>query len=127
MRIVASYSAFLLDLFSNRAFALVRPHFFMENFLEGHHLATITKESKIYSATQNGSKPFIAAFDIANVVKVALIDDKPHNTDYVVTGNESLTYDDVSAVCRLSVDLSAYHSCDPLLRSQQHCPPCWDG
>ncbi|PIA92115.1 Festuclavine dehydrogenase [Cercospora beticola] len=77
--------------------AVVRPHFFMENFLEGHHLATITKESKIYSATQNGSKPFIAASDIANVVKVALIDDKPHNTDYVVTGNESLTYDDVAA------------------------------
>ncbi|GIZ47239.1 hypothetical protein CKM354_001033600 [Cercospora kikuchii] len=77
--------------------AVMRPHFFMENFLEGHHLATITKEDKIYSATQDGSKPFISAFDIANVAKVALIDEKSHNTDYIVTGNESLTYDDVAA------------------------------
>ncbi|PPJ60360.1 hypothetical protein CBER1_11378 [Cercospora berteroae] len=98
---VGAYTSFVLcfspDLLSDRIFALVRPHFFMENFLEGHHLATITNEDKIYSATQNGSKPFISAFDIANVAKVALIDNKSHNIDYVVTGNETLTYDEVAA------------------------------
>lgn len=104
---VSAYTCFVVCFspgpLSDRVSALVRPHFFMENFLEGHHLATITKEDKIYSATQDGSKPFISAFDIANVAKVALIDEKSHNTDYIVTGNESLTYDDVSVVFCLVV------------------------
>ena len=68
----------------------------MENFNEHYHLQTIKNESKIYTAAGAGKKPFIAAYDIANVAKHALLAKQSYNTDYILTGGEALSYDDVS-------------------------------
>lgn len=70
----------------------------MQNFSEAQHLAPIRDEGKVRSATGNGKIPFVAAEDIARVAKHLLVDDKPHNTDYVVLGPELLSYDDVSSI-----------------------------
>nr|POF17515.1 putative oxidoreductase yesf [Quercus suber] len=67
-----------------------------DNFAESYHLASIKTENKIYTAAGDGSKPFIAASDIAAVARVALIDEIPHNTDHYITGPASLTYDEVA-------------------------------
>lgn len=91
--------------------AVLRPHFFMcecylmhldklaytgtENFIETYHLDTIKNERKIYSGAGNGSKPFIAARDIAAVARRAILDAKSPNRDYILTSPESLTYTDV--------------------------------
>ncbi|KAI5364540.1 putative NAD(P)-binding domain superfamily [Septoria linicola] len=56
--------------------AVVRPHFFMENFIESWHLRT-TKEQ---------------------VVSRALVDEVPHNTEHYLTGSESLSYDEVASI-----------------------------
>lgn len=79
---------------------VLRPHFFMENFIErgygGYHWQTIMEQGKIYSAAGKGKKPYISARDIAATAYRALVDEKPHNADLYITGPESLTYDDVS-------------------------------
>lgn len=68
-----------------------------ENFAETYHKASITSEGKIYTAAGDGRKPFISARDIAAVAYRALIDEKSHDTDHLITGGESLSYDDVSS------------------------------
>ncbi|KAF2171045.1 hypothetical protein M409DRAFT_64025 [Zasmidium cellare ATCC 36951] len=78
--------------------AVLRPHFFMENFLESYHLESIKSESKIYTCAGDGKKPFISAKDIAATGRQTLIDEKPHNTDHIITGGESLSYDEVAAI-----------------------------
>ncbi|KAK4501895.1 hypothetical protein PRZ48_007704 [Zasmidium cellare] len=78
--------------------AVLRPHFFMENFLESHHLKSIKSEGKIYTAAGDGKKPFISARDIAAVGRQTLIDEKPYNADTIITGGESLGYDEVAAI-----------------------------
>nr|POE96541.1 putative oxidoreductase yesf [Quercus suber] len=77
---------------------VLRPHFFMENFSDSYHLLTIRDEGKIYTAAGKGTKPFVAASDIAAVAFRALTDGKPHNTDYIITGSQSLTYSEVAAI-----------------------------
>lgn len=67
----------------------------LENFTEPYHEITIRDENKIYTACGDGKKPYISARDIAAVAHRVLIDQEPHNTDYILTGPESLTYDQV--------------------------------
>lgn len=80
--------------------AVIRPHFFMENFIEkgygGYQWEAIMKEGRIYSAAGDGRKPWICARDIAAVAYRALVDKTPHNTDHYITGPQSLSYDEVS-------------------------------
>ena len=68
----------------------------MQNFSEAQHLAPIRGEGKVYSATGNGKVPFVSTEDIARVAQRLLLDEKPHNADYIVLGPELLSYDDVS-------------------------------
>ena len=94
---------------------VLRPSWFMQNFSEGQHLATIRAENKIYSATGNGRVPFISADDIAAAAMVALTRETSFNNDFILTGSQLLTYDDVAerignaigrtiSHCRLSAD-----------------------
>ncbi|PIA97838.1 Festuclavine dehydrogenase [Cercospora beticola] len=82
--------------------AVLRPHFFMENFIErgygGYHWQTIMEQGKIFSAAGKGKKPYISTTDIAATAYRALVDEKPHNADLYITGPESLTYDDIAAI-----------------------------
>ncbi|SEK05951.1 NmrA family NAD(P)-binding protein [Paenibacillus polymyxa] len=82
--------------------AVLQPSYFMENFTEGQHVETIKNNKAIYSATQNGRIGFVSADDIAEVGVRALIDDKPHNTAHVITGPQTLTYNEVAEIIRKS-------------------------
>ncbi len=71
---------------------------FMQNFSQGHNLATIRTEDRIYSNTGTGRVPFIDATDIAAAAFAALTAPVPLNTELVLTGAESISYDDVATV-----------------------------
>jgi ergot alkaloid biosynthesis protein len=75
---------------------VLRPTWFMQNFSEGPHRATICDEGVIYSATGQGRVPFIDAGDIAGVAAQALVDPLFPNRDAVLTGPQLLSYDEVA-------------------------------
>jgi len=75
---------------------VLRPSWFMQNFSEAHHLASIRGENKIYSAAAHGRVPFVSADDIAAAAKVALTSESPFNCDFILTGSQLLTYDQVA-------------------------------
>lgn len=77
---------------------VLRPTWFMQNFSEQQHRATIRDEGRIYSATGHGRVPFVDAGDIAEVAARALVDGDAHDTDHVITGPEALTYDQVAGI-----------------------------
>jgi ergot alkaloid biosynthesis protein len=78
--------------------AVLRPSWFMENFSEGQHRATIQDEGRIYSATGDGRVGFIAADDIAATACAALTRATAPDTDLVVTGPAALSYDEAAAI-----------------------------
>jgi len=71
---------------------------FMQNFSAGHYLATIREEDRIYSNTGMGRVPFIDVNDIAAVALAALTAPAPLNTELIITGDESMSYDQVAEV-----------------------------
>jgi ergot alkaloid biosynthesis protein len=76
--------------------AVLRPSWFMQNFSEGQHLATIRDEDSIYSATEDGRVPFVSADDIAASAVAALTCTSSFNTDFVLTSDRAITYDEVA-------------------------------
>ena len=68
----------------------------MQNFSEADQLVPIRDQGKVYSAIGNGKIPFVSTEDIARVAQCLLLDEKPHNTDYIILGPELLSHDDVS-------------------------------
>ncbi|KAK0189537.1 hypothetical protein F5146DRAFT_1122100 [Armillaria mellea] len=62
------------------------------------HLSTIKEQNTILSASADGKIGFISADDIADLAVSTLTDEKSHNTDYILTGPELLSYDDVAAI-----------------------------
>lgn len=77
---------------------VLRPTWFMQNFSEMQHRATIVGEGLIYSATEDGEIPFIDADDIAAVAAEAVTSESFPSGDPVLTGPELLTYDQVAAM-----------------------------
>jgi ergot alkaloid biosynthesis protein len=78
------------------SWTVLRPSWFMQNFSEQQHLATLRNERAIYSATGDGRVGFVSADDIAAVAARALSDPDMPNTDLILTGPEPLSYDDVA-------------------------------
>ncbi|HEX2816136.1 MAG TPA: NmrA family NAD(P)-binding protein [Phenylobacterium sp.] len=76
--------------------AVLSPSAFMQNFSEGPHLATIRQEATFYSNTGTGRVPFISAEDIASAALAALIAPTTLNSDFTLTGGESISYDQVA-------------------------------
>jgi uncharacterized protein YbjT (DUF2867 family) len=76
--------------------AVLSPSAFMENFSEGPYLATIREEAAFYSNTGTGRVPFISAEDIASAALGALTAHTPLNSDFTLTGGESISYDRVA-------------------------------
>ncbi len=89
--------------------AVLRPTWFMQNFSEGQHLATIRDEDAIYSATGSGRTPFISADDIASAASAALLAETPLNQDYILTNDALLSYDQVAAIIGDAVGRSIRH------------------
>lgn len=77
---------------------VLRPSWFMQNFSEQQHLPTILDEGAIYTATGDGRVAFVHADDIAAVAVAALLGRVPGNRDYILTGPQALSYDDVAAL-----------------------------
>jgi uncharacterized protein YbjT (DUF2867 family)/ketosteroid isomerase-like protein len=78
--------------------AVLCPSAFMQNFSAGPSLATIRDEDRIYSNTGDGRVPFIDVHDIAAAALAVLTAPTPQNTEFVLTGGEPLSYDQVAAV-----------------------------
>ncbi len=76
--------------------AVLCPSAFMQNFSAGPSLATIREEDRIYSNTGEGRVPFIDANDIAAAALAALTAPAPLNTEFVLTGDEPMSYDRVA-------------------------------
>ena len=78
--------------------AVLRPSWFMQNFTGPHHAhaASIRADGEIVTATGEGRVPFVDADDIAAVAAHALTDPAPPDTDWILTGPEALSYDDVA-------------------------------
>ena len=76
---------------------VLRPTWFMQNFSEQQHLATIRDENAIYSATGAGRIGFIDAADIARAAVSALLAERSWNREFILTGPETLSYSDMAA------------------------------
>lgn len=99
---------------SASAWAVLRPSWFMQNFPEGPHAATIRDEGIIYTATGAGRVGFIDAEDIAATAAASLTAKTPLNSDVVLTGPEALSYDDIAAIITAALGRSVRHvSLDP--------------
>ncbi|GAA2913094.1 NAD(P)H-binding protein [Streptomyces thioluteus] len=79
--------------------AVLRPSWFMQNFTGDHvHADGIRTEGVIRTATGTGRVGFVDADDIAAVAVHALTDDRPPNTDLLLTGPEALSHDDIADI-----------------------------
>lgn len=78
--------------------AVLCPSAFMQNFSAGPSLATIRDEDCIYSNTGDGRVAFIDVDDIAAAALAVLTAPAPPNAEFVLTGNEPLSYDQVAAL-----------------------------
>jgi ergot alkaloid biosynthesis protein len=90
--------------------AVLRPSWFMQNFVENHyHAASIKNEGIIVTATGEGRVGFIDAGDIAEVALRALIDEQPHNTDHIITGPQALSYGEAANILSTAIGRSIRH------------------
>lgn len=91
--------------------AVLRPSYFMQNFTDARHGHghSLRQSGRLYTAAEDGKIGFVDADDIAAVGFHALTDKEPHNRELIITGPESLTYDDVAGVIRSATDLNALH------------------
>jgi len=77
-------------------FTFVRPTGFMSNLLAWAH--SIGTESVVKSSTGDGRRPFIHSEDIASVCVAALLNDEFSGEVLPITGPESLTFAEVTAI-----------------------------
>lgn len=79
--------------------AILRPSWFMQNFTGAHPTAVAIRErGEIANATGAGKVGFIDAEDIAAVAAETLLADEGSNTEYLLTGPETLSYADAAAL-----------------------------
>lgn len=81
----------------------------MQNFSEQQHLPTIVEEDAIFSATGEGRVGFIDAEDIAAVAAVALMTPDFQSGDLILTGPETLSYDDVATLIGQAAGRDIHH------------------
>jgi uncharacterized protein YbjT (DUF2867 family) len=79
--------------------AVLRPSWFMQNVIGGHaHATGIRATSAIATSAGSGRAGFVDAGDIARVAVETLLAPVAVNTDLILTGPQSLGYDDVAAI-----------------------------
>jgi len=79
--------------------AVLRPGWFMQNVIGSHaHATSIRATSAIATSAGSGRAAFVDAGDIAQVAVETLLAPAAVNTDLILTGPESLSYDDVAAI-----------------------------
>ncbi|RZS39215.1 uncharacterized protein YbjT (DUF2867 family) [Herbihabitans rhizosphaerae] len=77
---------------------VLRPSWFMNNFTGDHPVADGVRAGEIVTATGSGRIGFVDAGDIAAVAVRALTDERPHDTDHLITGPRALGYDEAAAI-----------------------------
>lgn len=85
------------------------PSAFMQNFSEGPFHTSILDEDTIYSNTGTGRVGFIDANDIARAAFHALTSPTSLNADYVLTGDEALTFDQVAEAISTALGRTITH------------------
>jgi len=88
---------------------VLRPTWFMQNFSEQQHLPTIVGEDAIFSATGDGRIAFIDAEDIAAVAAVVLAAPDFESGDLILTGPETLSYDQVATLISQAAGRDIHH------------------
>ena len=88
---------------------VLRPTWFMQNFSEQQHLPTIVGEDTIFSATDDGRVGFIDAEDIAAVAAVALTAADIQSGEAILTGPETLSYDQVAMLIGQAAGRDIHH------------------
>ena len=89
--------------------AVLKPSYFMQNFINVQHRDSIVKSDEIVTASGGGKVGFVDADDSAEVGVRALMDDIPHNTDHVITGPEALSYSEAAEVIGKAVGRTIRH------------------
>lgn len=78
--------------------SVLKPSWFMQNFTEGHHAASIRATGTMTSAAGEGRVRFVDADDIADVAVRCLVDAAQVNGVLNLCGPDALTYDEVAAI-----------------------------
>jgi uncharacterized protein YbjT (DUF2867 family) len=79
--------------------AVLRPSWFMQDFLGEHYLARMLgTRGALLTTSPGGRLAFIDTADVAAVATEALLRPEPPNTELILTGPEALTYTDVAAI-----------------------------
>lgn len=79
--------------------AILRPSWFMQNFVGNHPLAEgIRSGGKIVTTTGDGRLPFVDARDIAATAAALLQMDSIISSEHLVTGPEALSYTEAAAL-----------------------------
>ncbi|ANZ36592.1 ergot alkaloid biosynthesis protein [Lentzea guizhouensis] len=76
---------------------VLRPSWFMQNFVGDHAVAQGIRQGEIVTATGDGRVAFVDADDIAAVAARALTGE-PHNTEHVITGPRAISYAEAAAI-----------------------------
>jgi uncharacterized protein YbjT (DUF2867 family) len=77
---------------------VLRPSWFMNNFTGDHPVAHGLRAGEIVTATGAGRIGFVHAADIAAVAVHALTDERPHDTEHLITGPQALSYTAAAAI-----------------------------
>lgn len=88
---------------------VLRPSWFMQNFSEGQHLASIRDDSTIFTAAQDGRIGFIDAQDIASCAATLLTSPEIENTDHIITGPQAISYASVAKAFSLHLGRGIDH------------------
>ncbi|MBB2989155.1 uncharacterized protein YbjT (DUF2867 family) [Mycolicibacterium iranicum] len=83
--------------------AVLRPSWFMQNFLGDHPVAAGLRAGVVTTATGDGRVAFVDAENIAAVAAHCLLQDRPPNAAHVITGPQALSY---AEVCALAGELT---------------------
>jgi ergot alkaloid biosynthesis protein len=94
---------------SSVEWAVLRPSWFMENLSEGPHHLTIHLERAIYTAAGDGRVPFISTWDIAQAAAHTLTSEQAPNDDFILTGSQALSYDDVAQRLTTALGVAITH------------------
>lgn len=88
---------------------VLRPSWFLQNFLGAHHVAEGVRRGEIVSATGSGRIAFVDAADIAAVAGHVLTDDVERPGDAVLTGPEALSFADAAAILTAALGRPVVH------------------
>lgn len=80
---------------SGLEWVILRPHAFMQNFLDQKESI---KNGKLFSAAEDGKVPFIDIRNIAEVAAKVITSDNWNKQKLVLTGPDSLSFDDLAKI-----------------------------